>query len=216
LCLAGYRESHSHVNSENTEAPSQITAGNAIASNSSLVSTSTSSWPPPKTFSDMPSSSKANRSVNMASAPKLHMEMKSPDKLANDIAVPLRVTTTQHMSTTRNNQSRSDVHNVPSFKTKQRDPMKTPTEPSWNGRQSQSKQSNGICTRVNTQGIRNPTTAVPSTVVEAKHLKQSKELNADPTTDISPSISIQPSGDISPRKFQPASRRLSAFFKLQE
>lgn len=58
--------------------------------------------------------------------------------------------------------------------------------------------------------------AVPSTTAEENHHGYRASSYADLTTDSTPSVSIPQSGDLSPRKFQPASRRLSAFFKLQE
>jgi hypothetical protein len=102
------------------------------------------------------------------------MEMKSPDLLTDDTAVPY----------TRNiNYSRGDLTTY---------------------------------AEVVPQDCNNNMTAALSTAAEDDHPEDHASSHADLTPDTVQSESIQVSGDLSPCKFKPESRRLSAFFKLQE
>lgn len=158
----------------------------------------------------------AIHSLNPVSVPKPHMEMKSPGWLTDDTVIPLQVRNRQETSTTQSNQSRPDVRMILSRKYEQEDPMKIASQPSRNVHQPQSKHSNDNCTEAKLQDFRNTMKSVPITAVGENHPEYGTIYNEDLTTDTSPYLPGQPLGDLSPLKSQPASRRLSAFFKLQE
>ncbi len=189
---AGHRQTYSHVHGEHKNTPQQIVPGNAIAGVSCLVSMPICSRPPTKVLSKLTSSYLTAQSVHRVPAPKSHVEMKTPDSLTYDSDVALQKSKEQEVSTTRNNQFRPYVRKISSCMSKQEDPEASPKN---------------FCNTIAT---------VPGVVAEGNYNEHRESSYADPTTNTTPSMSFQPSGDLSPRKFQPASRRLSAFFKLQE
>lgn len=218
-CGAGSRQAHSHVYNGHTQAFQDIAPGNATAVVGGLGSMPISPEPPPKTLSEPVSSYPVKQSVITIPAPKPHLEMKSPDLLTDDTVVPSRDRAGKEILIVQKYQFRPDGRKIWSGKTRQENsenPMHLPLQSSRDIHQPGPGHSNDIRTAAVPQDSQNAMTATPNTSIEDDHPKHRAGSHADPTPDTVQCLSIQASGDLSPRKFKPASRRLSAFFKLQE
>lgn len=216
-CGAGYRQVHSHVYNEHAQARPYIAPGNATVVAASHGSIIISLEPPLKTLLELASFDPVEQSMTTVSTPKPHMEMKSPDWLTDDTAVPSLNTAKQEILIVQNNQSRLDGRKIWSGKARQENLESPIALPSGSTRKVYEPRSGrSIHTDVVPQDSQNTVTAAPSIAAEDDHPEHCASSHADLTADTVQSVSIQASGDLSPRKFKPASRRLSAFFKLQE